>query len=107
MPAFIPWLLTAFFGGLKWVMGSLAAQVLIGLGIGVATYTGMDVTMEWLVSQSLGNLNALPPELLGLLGYMRVGEALNIVVSAMAMRLSMTAVRNAAGVLAVKRFFKA
>jgi len=106
MPAFIPWLLAAFFGGLRYVAGSLAVQVLIGLGIGIATYTGMDVTFDHLKAQALNNFSGLPAELVGLLGFMKVGNAINVVCSAYVARLSMTAVRNAAGALAVKRFFK-
>jgi hypothetical protein len=106
MPAVIPWLLSALLGGLRYVAGSFALQVMVGLGIGVVTYTGMDISMNWLKEQALVNLSGLPSELLGLLGYMKVGNAINVVVSAMAARMSMTMVRNAAGALALKRFFK-
>ena len=107
MPAFIPWLLTAFFGGLKWVMGSLAAQVLIGLGIGVVTYTGMDVAMDYAKAQAINSFSGLPGEVIGALGYAKVGSFVNLIFSAMAMRLTMTMVRNSAGVLAARSFFKA
>lgn len=107
MPAFLPWLLTAFFGGAKWVVGSLAAQVLIGLGIGVATYTGMDISMDYAKQQAINSFGGLPGEVIGALGYAKVGSFISLIFSAMAMRLTMTTVRNSAGLLAAKSFFKA
>lgn len=106
MPAFIPWLLAAFFGGLRFVAGSIVAQALIGIGVGVVTYTGVDVSFNYLKAEAFARLGELPAEVLQLLAYAGVGSFLNIVFSAYMMRLSMTAVRNAAGLLAVKRFFK-
>ncbi|MET3181111.1 UNVERIFIED_ORG: hypothetical protein ABIC43_004280 [Variovorax guangxiensis] len=106
MPAVIPWIIAALLGGLRYVAGSFALQVLVGLGIGVATYTGMDVSLDYLKGQAVQNLTGLPAELLGMLGYMKVGNCINIITSAMVARMSMTMVRNAAGALALKRFFK-
>lgn len=102
----MPWFIASLLGGLRFAAGSIAAQVLIGLGIGVLTYTGMDVSLTYLKGQALAQLSGLPAELVGLLGYMKVGVFLNIVTSAMVARLTMTGVRNAAGVLAIKRFIK-
>ncbi|MDP9911884.1 hypothetical protein J2W27_004008 [Variovorax boronicumulans] len=106
MPAFLPWVLAAFFGGLRYVAGSLAVQVLVGLGIGVATYTGMDISLTFLKQQAMQALGGLPAEVIGALGYAKVGVFINIVTSAMVARMSMTMIRNAAGALVVKRFFK-
>ena len=110
MPAIIGvlirWLVPALLGGLRFVAGSIAVQVLVGLGVGVLTVVGVDVAFNWYIAQARNSLGGLPAELLGLLGYMRVGEAIGIVVAAIAARMSMTMVRNAAGVLAIKRFVK-
>lgn len=102
----MPWFIAALLGGLRFAAGSIAAQVLIGLGIAVVSYTGIDLTFGYLKAQALANIGGLPAEVVGLLSYMQVGRCINIVTSAMMMRLGMTAVRNAAGVLAIKRFFK-
>lgn len=110
MPAFIGvlirWLAPALLGGLRYVAGSIAIQALIGLGVGVLTVVGVDTAFNWYVDRARGALGGLPAQLLGLLGYMRVGEAIGIVVAAVTARMSMTMVRNAAGALAIKRFFK-
>lgn len=102
----MPWFIAALLGGLRYAAGSIFVQALIGIGVGVATYTGTDITMDWAKSQAVANFQSLPPDLLGVLAYLKIGKAINIVFSAMLMRLSMTAVRNAAGALAIKRFFK-
>lgn len=106
MPAFIPWILAAFFGGLRFVMGSLAIQVLVGLGIGVISYTGIDISLTYLKGQAIQALGGLPAEVIGALGYAKVGVFINIVTSAMVARMSMTMIRNAAGALVLKRFLK-
>lgn len=106
MPAFLPWVISALLGGFRFVAGSLAVQVLVGLGIGVISYTGMDISLTYLKGQAINNIGGLPADLIGLLGFMKVGNFINIVTSAMVARMSMTMVRNAAGGLAIKRFFK-
>lgn len=84
MPAIIAWLLR----GLYWLMGSYAGQVLVSLGIGVVTYTGIDVSINWLKSQALGAMSGLGADVLALLGYMQVGKCINIVFSAILARLA-------------------
>lgn len=106
MPAFLPWVLAAFFGGLRYVAGSLAVQILVGLGIGIATYSGMDISLTYLKQQAINSIGGFPAEVIGALGYAKVGVFINIVTSAMVARMSMTMIRNAAGALVVKRFFK-
>ncbi|MBB4225608.1 DUF2523 family protein [Variovorax guangxiensis] len=106
MPAFLPWVLAAFFGGLRYVAGSLAVQVLVGLGVGLVTYTGMDISLAYLKQQAIQALGGLPAEVIGALGYAKVGVFINIVTSAMVARMTMTMIRTASGALAVKRFFK-
>jgi hypothetical protein len=102
MPAFIAMLV----GALRYAAGNIAGQVLVGLGIGVLTYQGVDISLEYLKGQALANLAGLPAELLGLLSFMKVGVFINIVSSAMVARLTMTGVRNQAGKIVNKRFSK-
>lgn len=106
MPAFLPWLITFVVGSLRFVAGSLAVQVLVGLGIGVVTYTGIDATFDFVMQRSVQTLGGLPAELLGLMGYMKLGKCIGVIVAAYTGRFAMTAVRTAAGALAIKRFMK-
>lgn len=82
MPAFI-----AMIGGmLLQVVGSLAGRVLIALGVGVVTYTGMSATLDWVKMQALASISLLPPEVVGMLSVMKVGVCISIVTSAIAAR---------------------
>lgn len=102
----MPWFIAALLGGLRYAAGSIAVQVLLGIGVGVVTYTGLDISLTYLKGQAIAQFSALPAELIGLLSFMKVGVFINIVTSAMVARLTMTGVRNAAGALAIKRFLK-
>ncbi|WP_454903222.1 DUF2523 domain-containing protein [Variovorax gossypii] len=106
MPAFLPWIIAGLLGGLRYVAGSMALQVLVGLGIGLVTYTGMDISLDYLKQQALQQIGGLPADLIGLMGYLKIGNCINIITSAMVARMTMTMVRTASGALAVKRFLK-
>lgn len=102
----MPWFISALLGGLRFAAGSIVVQALMGLGIGVVTYTGVDISLEYLKGQALANLSGLPAELLGLLAFLKVGVFINIIISAMVARLTMTGVQGAGGALSIKRFMK-
>lgn len=82
MPVFV----AAIGGMLINIVGTLAGRVLVALGIGVVTYTGMTTTLDWLKSGALSALNGLPSEVVGLLGFMKVGVCISIITSAIAAR---------------------
>jgi hypothetical protein len=83
MPVFI----AAIGGMLINLVGTLAGRVLIALGIGVATFTGVNASLTWLKNQAISSITALPPEVIGMLGTMKVGVAISIVTSAITARL--------------------
>lgn len=66
-----------------------AVQVLIALGVSVVTYSGMDAAITWAKSQALANVQALPAELIQQLSYLGIGQAINIIFSAMVMRMTL------------------
>lgn len=83
MPAFIAMLL----GGLLNVAGSLVGRVLIALGMSVVTFTGLSSTLAWARTNVLTAFGSLPPEVVGMLSAMGVGEFLSIILSALAARM--------------------
>lgn len=97
MPTFV----AAIGGMLLNIAGSLAGQVLLSLGIAVVTYTGVDSALDKLKGDALGALSGMPRELVSLLAYMKVGVAMSIIFSAVAVRLSLSGMTGA-----VKRFRK-
>jgi len=83
MPVFI----YAIGGMLISVVGTLAGRVLVALGIGVVTYTGMNTALTWLKTQAITSFSLLPPEVMGIVGMMKVGVCISIVTSAITARL--------------------
>lgn len=83
MPVFV----AAIGGMLINLVGTLVGRVLVALGLSVITYTGVNATLEALKLQAVQSLTALPPEVFGMLGMMRVGQCISIITSAIAARL--------------------
>lgn len=97
MPVFI----AAIGGMLINIAGSAVAQVLIALGLAVVTYTGVDTVLSTLKAQALQAFSGLPADLVALLSFLKVGVAISIITSAVAVRMSLQGMTGA-----VKRFRK-
>lgn len=82
MPVFV----AAIDGMLINLVATLAGRSLIALGIGVVTYTGMSVSLDWMKAQALSALSGLPADVIGLIAYMKVGVCISIITSAIAAR---------------------
>lgn len=83
MPVFI----AAIGGMLINIAATLVGRVLIALGIAVVTYTGVSASLDALKAQAIQSFTALPPQVLPILGIMKVGVCISIVTSAIAARL--------------------
>ena len=83
----LPVIAAAAIGGLISVTGTIVGRVLIALGVGVVTYTGVQAGIDSLLANLDYAIAGVPADILGLLGFMRVGEALNIIISAMSARM--------------------
>lgn len=83
MPVFI----AAIGGMLLNLVGSLVGRVLLALGLGVVTYTGMSASIDLLKGQAVAAFTGLPAEVLGMLSVMRVGQCISIVTSAILARM--------------------
>ena len=84
------WLL----GGFLAIAPTLIGKILLALGIGVATYSGIDVSLGWLKSSAVSALVGLPPSVVGMLSLMRVGSCISMVFSAILIRLALDGVTN-------------
>lgn len=83
MPAFV----AALLGGLVNIAGHLAGRVLIALGFSAITFTGLSLTLDWLKTQAVNALTGLPHDMVQLIAYMKVGESISIILSALATRM--------------------
>ena len=87
------WLLGAFLA----IAPTLVGKILVSLGIGVASYAGMDASLSWLKSGAVSALLGLPPQVVSMLALMRVGSCISMVFSAILIKLALDGM--AAGVL--------
>lgn len=80
-------LIAALLGGLISIASSIAGRILVGLGIGIVTYTGMSNGLGLIFNEMKSAMSGLPSDLLGVINYVGVGEFVSIIVSATGIRL--------------------
>lgn len=79
---------TAIVAGLASGAMQIVLKVLVGLGFGYMTYTGVDLLVTQNQGQIIELLNTLPPLARQLIGVLKIGTCLSIMFSAMVMRLT-------------------
>ncbi len=88
LAAFIP----ALMGALAMAMASLVGRVILALGVGFTTYTGITVAIGIFKTQAISAVNLLAADTLGLLGYLWIDKAMTLIFSAMVAALAMKAI---------------
>lgn len=82
----MPVLIAAIGGMLINLVGTLAGRVLIALGLSVVTYTGINSSLDWLKAGAVSAIGGMSPEVASLIGYLKVGQCISIVTSAILAR---------------------
>lgn len=88
MPAFV-----MMIGGLLvQIAGTLVGQVLLSIGIGFATYTGVSASLEWAKAEFISGFTSgsLPAGVVGLLALLKVGTCVSMLFSALTIRLTLS-----------------
>ncbi len=88
--------LASLGGMLLRALPGFVMQVLVTLGITAVTYTGVDMAIDHFKADALAALAGLPPEALGMIAYMKVGQCINIVFSAMLARMAYNGMKSGA-----------
>jgi hypothetical protein len=83
------WLGSVVGGAMLQIAGNFALRMATALGIGVATYAGLSTTLDWLKSNVVVSLQALPPEIVGMLALMKVGSCVSMYFSALVIRMTL------------------
>ena len=78
----------AVIGLLVQVVGTLAGKALIGLGIGYATYKGIDTFVIAGKAQFFSSITGLDPATVQTMGVLQIGTAVNMLCSAILTRLA-------------------
>lgn len=95
-------LAAAVWGGLQLVLGSMIGKVLLYLGVSYYVYNGMDLLLESVKTASFAILSdasglSVAPQLGGLFGLMRLGEAFNVYFSAFMASLTLKGLNSMGG----------
>lgn len=83
----MPALVTFLVGGLVNAVGAIVAKVLLALGIGFATYSGLGAFVDAFKTQFTTALSGLPPAAFQMMGVLQVGTCVNILASALVARM--------------------
>lgn len=85
----LPWLGAVIAGALVSVAESVVKRTVVALGVGAVTFAGVGSVMTQFRTFALERFGGLPGDVLSLLSMMSVGVALNIVFSAVMVRLTL------------------
>jgi hypothetical protein len=83
MPVFI----ASLVGALVQAAGTLVGRVLLSLGIGYVSYTGIDTSLAWLRQTIAAQWSGLPSQTLAVASAMQLGSGVSVIMSAFAARL--------------------
>jgi hypothetical protein len=83
----MPLFLAALLGGLVQAASSIVGRVLIALGIGYVSYTGINALLGWTKSQVVSYLVGAPGTVVAIMGLLKIDVAVSIIFSALAARL--------------------
>lgn len=92
----MPIFLASILGALSGAAGSLVGRVLVSLGLGYVTFSGINTLLDFAKNQLVGALTGLPADAVGLLTTMRVGVCISMVFSALLMRLALNGLTSVA-----------
>ena len=70
------------------IVGPLAIKILLTLGIGTLTFTGVSESLQGVISSVQSNYNNMPAAVVGLAGLAGVPEGIGLILGAMATRVS-------------------
>lgn len=90
MPVFI----AALVGALASSAGQIVIKVLLALGIGYISFQGFDFLVESTKNDVMASLGSLSPLTVQLLGVLKVGVCINIMFSAVVIRLTLNGALN-------------
>jgi len=78
----------ALWGALIQIVGTLVGRALISAGVGVVAFTGMSASVAWVKDHFFTSVNGLPAAAIQALGLMQVDTAVEMLCSAILMRLA-------------------
>ncbi len=80
--------MSTLFSFLLSAVGPLALRILVSLGIGIVTFTGVDTALSGLITQAQANWSGLSADVLGLAAVAQIPACLGLIAGAMTARVS-------------------
>lgn len=74
--------IAALWGALAQIMPSFVGRVLLALGIGIVTYTGVDTLLVFAIDSAKNAISGLSGDVVSMLAYMWIDKAISMVFSA-------------------------
>lgn len=84
----------AIWGAFLNIIGSVVGRALVALGLGVVTFTAVSSSLDWMKNQAINSIMQLDPQVIQLLGVLKVGTFISIITSAVAVRLLLSGVQS-------------
>lgn len=88
------WVVAALVGGFGQTIIHGIVKLFIAMGFGFIAYQGVDILINFILENIRVNLSAVPPEMIGMLGVLKVDKALNVLASAYMARLVIKGITN-------------
>lgn len=96
------YVIALFIGMFAEALKSFVPRILLALGLTYVTYQGFDVFLNHL-RDMVGNTGTLPPYAIGFLGLVKLGSAINIVLSAVSAKYAINGLSGAITRLELKK----
>jgi hypothetical protein len=90
----------------SWILAlapSLIRQILLSLGMGIMTITGISVAWSQVQSAILSDIGSLPASVMGLAGLCGAGDAIGIMLGAIVARVTLAALINSSRIIGLAR----
>lgn len=92
----MPLLVAALIGGLIQASVTIVGRILIALGVGFITYTGITILIDGIKSDVITNFQALDSQIVQILAVLQVDTAITMIFSAIAARLILNGLQSGA-----------
>lgn len=79
----------ALMGGLATITASIVGRVVLALGIGFVTYTGISAGIDAIQAQVISSVSGLTGDSLALVGYLWIDKAISVIFSAVSVSIAM------------------
>lgn len=85
----MPLILAALWSTLAAAVGTLVGKVLVSLGIGFVTFSGVTALLTWAKNTFLAGVGGLPADAVGILYTAKVDVCVSMLLSALTIRLTL------------------